>query len=242
MENTALATPNFKSFTRDENGLLSTVEYIYNLDGSINWRKMIKPEFLVPNAERTQETDLTKVKDNEMLILLGGLKYLAALRGFSDLSFKVEACGTGYCCVKCRIGWVPNYETGMEEVYFESIADAHERNTDPNMGANFLASIAENRAFVRCVRNFLKINIPGKDEMKGDAQVSVESTEPPAGPPSPASRLSALMIEKNVTFPKIKATLKKEGLLEAEDYESVKDIPSPRIFDLIGRLQKIEKS
>jgi len=33
-------------YQRDEYGLLENVNYIFNGDGSVNWRSMIKPEFL----------------------------------------------------------------------------------------------------------------------------------------------------------------------------------------------------
>jgi len=67
---------------RNEYGLLEdkNINYIFNEDGSVNWRKMIKPEFLVANRDRTDETDISKLEDNELIILLGGLKDLANIR------------------------------------------------------------------------------------------------------------------------------------------------------------------
>ena len=34
-------------YKRDQFGLISSVKYSFNEDGSINWREMIKPEFLI---------------------------------------------------------------------------------------------------------------------------------------------------------------------------------------------------
>ena len=61
-----------KKIKRDANGLISgsTVNYAFNEDGLIDWRKMIKTEYLVPNRDRTTETDVTKLKDTELIILL----------------------------------------------------------------------------------------------------------------------------------------------------------------------------
>ena len=59
-------------FKRNQYGLLEdkAVEYQFNVDGTVNWRKMIKPEFLVANRDRTDETDISKLEDNELIILL----------------------------------------------------------------------------------------------------------------------------------------------------------------------------
>ena len=63
------------------------------------------------------------------------------------------------------INWIENYEG----VYafrptFASIANATTHNTN-GFAAKFLECIAENRAFVRAVRNFLGIHIVGADEI-----------------------------------------------------------------------------
>ena len=73
---------------RNQYGLLEdkNVEYVFNEDGSINWRKMIKSEFLVANRDRTDETDISKLEDHELIILLGGLKDLASIRGFTSVN------------------------------------------------------------------------------------------------------------------------------------------------------------
>ena len=38
-------------YKRNEHGLLENVDYTFKEDGSIDWRAMIKPEFLYPNKE-----------------------------------------------------------------------------------------------------------------------------------------------------------------------------------------------
>ena len=68
---------------RDEYGLLpeSLAEYVYDEGGSIDWRKMVKQQYLVSNRSRTSETDVSKLDDKDLLILLGGIKELAQIRG-----------------------------------------------------------------------------------------------------------------------------------------------------------------
>ena len=59
---------------RDSNGLLEGVDYVFTEDGLIDWRKMVKTEYLVSNRDRTSETDVTKLTDAQLIILLGGIK------------------------------------------------------------------------------------------------------------------------------------------------------------------------
>ena len=51
--------------TRNKYGLLenANINYVYNEDGTINLRKMVKTEYLVPNRQKTQETDVSKLED-----------------------------------------------------------------------------------------------------------------------------------------------------------------------------------
>ena len=115
--------------TRDADGLIKGVDYVFNEDGLIDWRKMIKTEHLVPNKDRTSETDVTKLKDNQLIILLGGIKDLAQIRGYTDVRYDVVSPSPNYVVATCSITWKPNYETEAEEVTFSSIGDASHENT-----------------------------------------------------------------------------------------------------------------
>ena len=222
-----------KLFKRNEYGLLvePSTPYVFNDDGSVNWRKMIRPEFLVPNKQKTQETDISKLEDKDLLILLGGIKELAHLRGFHSVCYDIHGASPVYVLARCRINWITNYESG-DEVTFESIADASPDNTQ-SFGRNYLAAIAENRAFVRCVRNFLKINIVGQDEI-GAKQIE---DQVPDNPLSPSNVLLNLMREKSISFEKIKKQLAKDGYENAESLVTINDISKPKIFELIERIK-----
>jgi hypothetical protein len=224
-----------KLFNRNELGLLEDppIPYVFNDDGSVNWRKMIRPEFLVPNKQKTQETDITKLEDKDLLILLGGIKELAQIRGFKSVGYSIPTANPSYVMVGCTIVWVGNYETNNEEIIFEALADASPDNTQ-SFARNYLAAIAENRAFVRNVRNFLKINIVGQDEI-GTKQVDEPLLENPL---SPVHVLSNLMKERNVTLDQIKKKLIKENFENADSISSLTDIPKPKIFELIERIKK----
>jgi hypothetical protein len=233
-----------KKIDRSKDGLINNVDYLFTEDGLIDWRKMVKPEHLVPNKDRTSETDVTKLKDYQLIILLGGIKELAQIRGYADVSYEVTAPHHEYVVATCSIKWIPNYETEGREVTFSAVGDASPRNTN-SFASNFLGPIAENRAFVRCVRNFLKINIVGKEELGGNDAPSTSATNSSSVTSDtsmdPRSMLKAVMSEKGVSFEKIKAKLVAEGCEEAESMQELNDVPKLKAFELIERLKKIKK-
>jgi hypothetical protein len=226
---------------RNQYGLLETnnINYIYNEDGTINWRKMVKTEYLVPNRQKTQETDVSKLEDKDLLILLGGIKELAQIRGYTKVEYKVVAASESYFATSCRITWLPNYETEGREIIFEALADATVNNTK-SFARFFLAAIAENRAFVRCVRSFLKINIVSQEEL-GDVKLLEHSSPSSENPTSPQILLEKVMKEKEITFESLKDKLIKEKFENAENLNILQDIPKSKIFELIERIKKVKK-
>ena len=157
-------------YRRDENGLLENIDYIFNEDGSVDWRSMIRDEHLFPNkgwfASRKKEAprSIDGLKDHQLLIKLSGIKELARLRGFNHVNYYTEKCELNHVAVNCTVCFIGNYETGGESVSFQDMANATLENTS-NFATKFLETIACNRAFVRCVRNFLNVHIVGDDEI-----------------------------------------------------------------------------
>lgn len=157
-------------FQRDEHGLLQNINYSFNEDGSVNWRAMVASEHLFPNRAwfelrgKDMPNTAEGLRDDQLLIKLGGIKELARLRGFSDVSYEVVKCEQDHVAVVCRVSFIPNYETDLKRVIFEDMANATLNNTH-DFGQNYLETIACNRAFVRCIRNFLNIHIVGADEV-----------------------------------------------------------------------------
>jgi hypothetical protein len=176
------------TYTRNGHGLLENIDYSFNEDGSVDWRSMIKPEFLYPNKgwfeARNKEVPQSSegLNDKQLLIMLGGIKELAKLRGYHSVEFQVDNISDGYVAAKCRIGWIPNYES-LCATHYEDVANATLANTDA-FCAKFLETIACNRAFVRCVRNYLNVHIVGADEIdKSQGQpASVDAVAPPITP------------------------------------------------------------
>jgi hypothetical protein len=168
--------------SRDENGLIQGFEYAFAADGFIDWRKMIKHEYLYPNKDffelRKQPTpnSIDGLSDKQLLIMLAGIKELARLRGFTSVSYELKHVDKNYVTAKCRINWIGNFETGGQEVSFEDVANATADNTD-DFCLKFLETIACNRAFVRCVRNFLNIHIVGADEIDKSKNKSIDISD-----------------------------------------------------------------
>ena len=144
---------------------------------------MIKPEFLYPNKDwfearkKDVPTSPEGLDDKQLLIMLGGIKELARLRGFQSVSFKTDHLSDTYVVASCEIVWSPNYESHDQGVVYQDVANATLQNTG-SFAAKFLETIACNRAFVRCVRNFLNIHIVGADEIdKSKGAVNSYSVE-----------------------------------------------------------------
>lgn len=226
-----------KKVVRDENGLLPDIDYVFTEEGLIDWRKMIKPEFLVINKDSARgETDITKLKDWQLIILLGGIKELAQIRGYTNVTYDVVSPSADYVVATCNITWRPNYETEGEQVVFSAIGDASPNNTT-GFGQAFLAACAENRAFVRCVRNFLRINIVGKEELSGNnASYDQSSQQQSQNSSDPKALLEDLMRKKRVSFEMLKTKLDKEDY-DTSKLNTLEDLPKIKVFELIQRLK-----
>ena len=164
-------------YSRNSLGLLQSVDYKFNEDGSVNWRAMVDPKHLFPNKSWFEARDkptprsVDGLQDNQLLIKLAGIKELAKLRGYTSVRYNVIKCEKDHVAIKCEISWVPNFENPSQEsdylpasTQFEDVANATTENTS-SFATKFLETIAANRAFVRCVRNFLNVHIVGDDEI-----------------------------------------------------------------------------
>ena len=235
-------------YVRNAHGLLENVDYVFNQDGSVDWRAMIKPEFLYPNKgwfearNKDVPTSSEGLDDKQLLIMLGGIKELAKLRGYHSVEFQVDNVSEGYVTAKCRIGWLPNYES-LCKIDYEDTGNATLANTD-SFCAKFLETIACNRAFVRCVRNYLNIHIVGADEIdKSQGQpASIESVAPPI---TPLGILEKVLRDKYDTdsFEGFKAVLRnlwkqdKYRNEEAASWNSIQDIESSEARKLLSVLK-----
>lgn len=193
---------------RNAYGLFENVDYKYTPEGFVNWRAMINPAFLYPNkgwferAGKPVPTSIEGLEDSQLLCKLGGYKELARLRGFSNVDYKLENLENGVSCI-CTIQWIPNYETTYirgESTFFDYVSYSSIANsTSENCGAfmeSFKETQAENRALVRCVRNFLNINIVGDDEISKGKMIVQEPVENSPDALNPQKNLESQAIKK----------------------------------------------
>jgi hypothetical protein len=208
---------------------------------------MINKEYLVPNRDafknqkdiNLKEIDVTSLADNQLLILLAGIKELAQIRGYKNVSYDVIQAQPDYVAVKCTINWSPNYETSMQEVSFSALADAHLDNTK-DFAKNFLMAIAENRAFIRAVRSFLKINIVGNDEIGKTTHIDSE-VEPNTLITQPVALLKKTMEEHDISFEQIKERAVQKKMENAENWVKIEDISPLSMFTIISGIKNKNK-
>ena len=224
-------------FQRDPDGLLKNVQYIFNDNGSINWRAMINDEHLFPNRSwfQSRGKDMPRtaegLADHQLLIKLSGIKELARLRGFSDVSYEVVKCESDHVSVSCRMTFIGNYETDSNAVVFQDIANATTNNTS-SFATKFLETIACNRSFVRCTRNFLNVHIVGDDEMDkssiGPVASSAKEQDDPFSPATTLKKkakdsLGCESFEDFKTHLKVWWQEKKEGVYQNSSLKDWKD-------------------
>lgn len=240
-------------FKRDEHGLLENKKYIFNEDGSVDWRSMIKEEHLFPNRgwfesrKQRMPKSIDGLGDHQLLIKLSGIKELAKLRGFTSCHYETVKCDHDHVAVSCSIQFIGNYETNGHSVLFEDMANATLNNTS-SFATKFLETIACNRAFVRCVRNFLNIHIVGDDEIdKSDSiQVGLSS----ASSLSPQGMLKSMLQNKQINtiemFVDELRSWHKEGLYvvdvnstDPSSWSDFSDIPAKHAREFIKILKSL---
>ena len=239
---------------RNEHGLLESVDYIFNEDGSVNWRAMINPEHLYPNKDWFEmrkmpvPESIEGLDDSQLLIKLGGIKELAKLRGIDTVNYEIVESSEERSVVKCVITFICNYENptylcSNHGVKFSSIANATLHNTN-GFAAKFLECIAENRAFVRTVRNFLGIHIVGADEIDSSKNKSPIVVAPSPSGAKDISPQGILKEKAGLTFADFKANLRelyknKEYVNDPEiikSWEDYQDIPAKECRKLLKLL------
>lgn len=237
-------------------------EYKFKETGEVDWAAMIPSQYLVINksyenkiveklGKPLSEVTVDEVEDHQKLTLLMGSRFLLDLRGYSKLKYSPPVYGSnGSVSVECEITFLPNYETEMRELVFSGIGEATTNNAGPigknKMGewAYYLAAVAENRAFVRCLRNALRINILSKEEAQFE---TIEAAPLPTSGLDPHSMLQGILDSKKpkINFEVLKKTVighyKDKVKSDPSQWTSMKDIPPNDIFILIGLLKQERK-
>lgn len=248
MEAETLIVTRINPKRRDEFGLWSHIDHEYDEYGFVNWKAMIPKKDISLNREsylkKSEPIDIdvlseeeleilkNKAKDTDLVIKISGYKHLAFLRGYLSLKTHSQYVTETKCVSTCEITWIPNFETGGRPVTTNGVADACPENTNV-LSTKYLTAISENRAFCRCVRNFLRINILGKDELKFDTVDDVgERLEiPMKNLTGPLAVLDKKLKDKKKSFADfhqyILSNYSVSDFPGADTWEKIGDIPIP---------------
>jgi hypothetical protein len=238
----------FEKYKRDELGLLVGTEYKFNDDGKIDWRSMVKPDYLYPNKkwfesrERSVPESIDGLKDNQLLIRLYGLVELAQLRGFNNIISTITESGPERAVANCSIGWIPNYETSGVAMTVSKSANATTDNVGEFM-RKFLETQAENRAFGRAIRNFLGIDICTVEEIDSSTKLSVSGKFEASGPVGALMKRVGLKASEFEAFKPTLRTLWKDDLYRNADsgnWKNWSDINPSVATDIIAALGELK--
>jgi len=281
-----ITQPTQNLFERDARGLIKNYNYIFTPEGRVNWRAMLKPEHLYVNSksERLSEEFLKKYgkearfcktqdivdlnpEDKFLLINLAGIKFLAHLRGIE--SYRPTVNNVIYdnnyrCVVSCtitaNITFIENFETKTSGAFgfheYSGIGGASLANTF-DFAQRYIETIAENRAFVRAIRNYLGINIVGFDEIgpdQGSVVPNVNSTssaivpdkvdQTPVTGHNPVDALQQKCLKMNITFSQLKSNCSKKykSILSSnpEDWDSWLSISQEDVYRILSKIKESE--
>lgn len=256
-----------KELSRNKWGLREDIDYKFLDSGEVDYRAMVPVKFLYVNPQnkekiekkygkKIEELDIVKdkIQDSDLVINLPGIRYISAVRGFTDVSYEPIVANENYASTVCRILWGADYQSFNKSVSFQDTGSAS-LNTTKGIFQNYLIEIATNRAFCRAVRGFLRISIVSKDELVAEGTLNQEESNNNNHNPdqnniiSPVEILRKLMSEDKIDFEKIKSQMLKkhkdspEEVAKITEYKSIDDLPKNTIFDIIGRIkQRREKN
>lgn len=237
-----------KKIELDDNGLIKGFNYVFDENGKINWRLMVPIEYLYVNPSNKAKMEKKygkpydslnpvgdKIEDIDLVITLGGLKYLLKIHRYKSVKFNIKESGEDYASVNCEILFCGNYDSLGQDILYSENACAHSGNTT-NFAKQYLLEMATNRAFARCIRSYLNINIVSREEL-GSADIQEEPKNNNLG--KQISLLEELMDKKKVSFKIIEDKLRQSEKWN-DKYKSVKDLPPEIIFEYLTRLKNYE--
>ena len=142
------------------------------------------------------------------------------------------------------------FKTGVNnmEVHAYDLTGVLLKSSYNYKGYSFLATAAENRAFVRAVRNFLKVNLVANEEMgpkKNNSSNNNSSNYQPyssqSNKISASSYLESILKEKNISFEYLKQRMENEkGFENVSGWSGISDISNNQVYRIIEKIQKAQ--
>lgn len=198
------------------------------------WRSAIPRKFFAPNMQALTDEEaklleqgqlsVDTLPDNKLLLLLAGVKYIAKEHGYSKVDYTALSVLPDFVSVKCTIVW-ENPRLDVLSIEFSALADAHKGNTS-GFARDYLTAMAENRAFSRCVRNFLGIDVLTESEIySGSATQQEKQAEIQEEVKiDPLKNLKETMKKYKIKFAAVKALAIQQGIEGADRWSTVDDI------------------
>ncbi len=231
---------------RDDRGLLKGAEYEFDRFGFINWRKLVSPEYVVLNrkecgkigidtkliSKEEKEKYLVELGDDKKLIKLAGFRELSRIRGVKSVDQPVHEGNSGVVYCQTKIVFIPNIETDYQELSYTAVASASVGDVAPEY-SNFLAAIASNRAFGRCVREALGISVVTEEEMNPNEIVEVNSSGA-----CPQSILEDKCKAKNISFETVLKGLEGQGIELDSGWVNFRSLPAYHVITAMELIKK----
>jgi len=225
-----------------------------------DWEKYLEenPQFIALNKQmaksygKIDDEKISKKKEREVLetlddkfkiVLLQFFKDIAHKQGFASINYSpIGQAHEGYAGLVCSIQWSNSQITS-------GVGDAHYNNTT-SFTKHYCGPMAENRSFVRAVKQFFNISLLGADEI-GETPEEGEKKEPSTGPHVILKKVAKEKLGV-ITFSKFKEYLKTQlknspenPWIKVEEYEewaNYKDWPDvkkSKIAELVENIKKL---
>lgn len=240
------------SYERLPNGLVKDFPYSYTEDGRINWKAHLSAKWLrVKDDKKTElerkagrplkDIDLSTVDDWYLYVKLGGYNDIARLRGFDSLIQHVDYVDAQKAVVTCTMHFIPNAEE-PNGLTCAGVASGSIYNIKPDFAA-FMETFAENRAFARCVRRALNINIVAEEELGKGLALPAVAPESPATEETaslkPYAVLDKRCRELGITFEVLKGrSIASKSILKSDptQWNDWKDIEKGDVWTLLDKV------
>lgn len=226
-------------------------------DGAFDWKSLIPKKYfyinpnLPPGVIKMIETkhgcsineinleEANDIDDSHLILTMRGIKYVARLHGFSEVTYRYPVVQPNFVVATCRITFLANPASGNRVVTFEDSASATRENTN-DMGYRYIVETATNRAFCRCVRNFLGINVVTNIELMNDAEASTSLEVEDEQYSGPYQILFNKMESYRISFETLINALVEANKIPADHgYKSLRSLPPRLVFTCLQTVEAL---
>ncbi len=207
--------------------------------GIVDWKSLVNKDFIYLNefaygkegidVSQLSEEEKEKLKetspDTHVLMTLAAFRELVTKRGYKSIDYDIQHRHTDLAVCKCTIQFSPN-EDEPDGVIFSAISSASLENTFGGF-SQYLDGFAETRSFLRCARNYFRIDTLAREEIDPNKKVEVVQL------PTPVLTFKNLMAEKNMSFDQLKeAVIASNKIIWDENWKDISKLNPATCFSL----------